>query len=79
MSTTSKHRRRTANTNSNPTYLQVALRPYRRGEPEYAAAYLIHSREKLMFSHPDRINGIKRAPRVTAEGFSRVTESDAKR
>ncbi len=34
--TTTHRRRQTANTNhnSNPTFLQVALRPYRRDDPE---------------------------------------------
>ena len=55
-----------------------AVRDAIEGEPAYAAAYLIHSRDPLAFSHPNRVAGVKRAPRVTAEGFSRVTESDAK-
>ena len=37
----------------------------------YIAAYLIHSRDPLKFSHPDRIMGIKREPRVSANGLFR--------
>ena len=53
MSTTSKRRHRTANTNSNPTYLQVALRPYRRGEPE---RYIVISTRTIQRVSPPSVS-----------------------
>jgi hypothetical protein len=35
------------------------------GEHEYVAAWLVHSRDRLAFSHPDRISGVNREPRPT--------------
>ncbi|MCH8914124.1 MAG: hypothetical protein IIA33_11220 [Planctomycetes bacterium] len=49
-----------------------AVRDAVEGEPEYVAAYLIHSRAPLKFSHPDRIMGIEREPRVSASGVIRA-------
>lgn len=42
------------------------VRDATKGDPAYLAAYLIHSRDPLKFSHPNRIAGIKREPRVPA-------------
>ena len=47
------------------------VRDATRSEPAYTAAYLIHSRDPLKFSHPDRIVGIKREPRGSASRLFR--------
>ena len=56
-----------------PTYRKwlYEVRDATGSEPAYTAAYLIHSRDPLKFSHPDRITGIKREPRVSANGLFR--------
>jgi len=47
------------------------VRDATRSEPAYTAAYLIHSRDPLKFSHPDRQGGVKREPCVSANGLFR--------
>ena len=47
-----------------------------KGDPEYIAAYLIHNRKPLEFSHPEQITGIKRAPRMSANRLFQERKED---
>ena len=63
--TTTHRRRLTVNTNPNPTFLQVALRPYRRDDPE--RYIFINTRTIQRVIPPHQIRQINTATGETIE------------